>query len=356
MVMKVKGDSNLFSRTFVVRGGTTVTGARTAKFDTDYMPDDNGWHYIMFYINTSSSTMFDFVFESMAGGSGESVYISEIYLLASKNDALAMCKDTAYYPVETQTADNYKIKVLNFNIQTENGNSVPIDLRIDMFREQLETLQPDSVGMQEVTNTWRTWFSSGVFNEGYAGVGLDRTTGGEANMIFYRKDKFQLIKSGTFWLSDTPTVSGSSFSGSDYVRICTWARLKDKTTGREYVHINTHLDTASASIRNKQVQVILKYAIDNFSGLPIVFTGDFNQKSGGAFYKSVTGKTTFDGYTARFSDSRLDAPITVSADPIDYVFYTKDYLTATLYDRFSVKRDGFSMSDHAAIYTEFKIK
>jgi len=357
MVLKIKGDSELWSRTFSASGGNTASAARSGVASYAYIPQNDGWNYIYMQMSSSATvTLFDFAFESAAGGNNESVYISEIYLLSNKTEALEMCKDTVYYPVNAQTANDYSLKILNYNIQTEFGNPVNMSVRADMLREQLETLQPDSVGLQEVTNTWRSWLTNYVFNGSYAGVGKDRTTGDEANMIFYRKDKFQLVRSGTFWLSDTPDVAGSHFSGAEYVRICTWVRLKDKTTGLEYVHLNTHLDTSTATIRNKQVKVILKYAIDNFARLPMVLTGDFNQKSSGAFYKSVTGATSFDGYTASFADSRVDATVTVSADPIDYVFYTDDYMKANLYKRFSVTRDGYALSDHPAIYTEFKLK
>ena len=43
----------------------------------------------------------------------------------------------------------------------------------------------------------------------YSSVGVGRTDGakaGEMNPVFFRKDRFELIRTKTFWLSETPDV------------------------------------------------------------------------------------------------------------------------------------------------------
>ena len=43
---------------------------------------------------------------------------------------------------------------MSFNVQTENGTKVDFDLRAEMLRDLMDQLQPDSIGMQEVTTGW----------------------------------------------------------------------------------------------------------------------------------------------------------------------------------------------------------
>ena len=212
----------------------------------------------------------------------------------------------------------------------------------------------------------------------------------EQSCIFYRSDKFDLLDSGTFWLSDTPDVVGSAFETSLYPRICTYVHLKDKATGLEYIHMNTHLDhlggSDGRSLRLKQETVMLQ-KLATLPDVPVVITGDFNQRahstsSGNAYavYKLMTGERSFkmpDGteITMNLADSRVHAPenmpegftatMTVyhdeshssynpSREPIDYAFYSPDKLEAISYAIRLYDRDGIYLSDHLPVITTFK--
>ncbi len=286
------------------------------------------------------------------------------------------------------------LKVISFNVQTENGTSVDMNTRAELLKALINQKMPDSIGMQEVTAAWRSKMDSYVFDPNiYAGVGVARTTdaslGLEQCAIFYRKDKYILVDSGTFWLSDTPDVVGSMYADAIYPRICTWVRLKDRVTGFEYVHLNTHLhhkaNTEGNNIRKAQIKVLLDF-VQSLGDLPMVMTGDFNQKritSDGttpyALYQYITGDRSFTNaagqkVTANFADARIDAAKTVSssqwasltknqdptntdnydpsAQPIDYIFYTDAYLTAKVYENIHYKPNGIYMSDHLPQYAE----
>ena len=65
----------------------------------------------------------------------------------------------------------------------------------------------------------------------------------------------QLLDSGTFWLSDTPHVAGSSLSGK-YPRISTWAQLQ-QGSAKPFFVFNTHIDHTSDAVRVQQVTVLL---------------------------------------------------------------------------------------------------
>lgn len=264
------------------------------------------------------------------------------------------------------------LKIISFNIQTHSNGEI-FSIREEMMTEFISEWQPDSIGMQEVTATWRKALENTCFGEQYSGVGNSVLKTGEMNAIFYRNDKFTLVDSGTFWLSDTPKVVGSKVEGSSEPRTCTWARLKNKKTGKEFVHMNTHLDISSGAVRVAQAQVVMAF-IRELGDVPLILTGDFNQsrmKSESEFYP------VYEVVSESLADARLTAADTVSPDewasmvryhreeeyynparqPIDYVFYTPDDFEPTVYRNVLYIRDElFTISDHLAQCVEFTVK
>ena len=396
VVLKVRAN-DLWSRSLTYFGAPTVREA--ANFEgfarTARVADSGDWQYI--YLDLTPFTKdWKFLylnFEKAAGKDGESMDLAEIHFFATVEEAATLYPNMAdTYPIVEQTMENYKLKVMSFNVQTENGTQVDFDLRAELLRDLMDELQPDSIGMQEVTTGWIYRMDTYSFNQSYAGVGEGRTPGGEASSIYYRKDKFDLVNSGTFWLSETPDVPGTYLEASLYPRICTWAHLRDKVTGYEYIHINTHLDHLGNSkggkeLRTAQVRVILEY-IQSFPDVPMVMTGDFNHAKTTsaeniyAMFKNILGISEFtastgESITGNFSDARTEAADTVSPDawasmtaywqegtdsynpakkPIDYVFYTTGDFTADVYRNIHYHRDGIYMSDHLPQYCELTVK
>lgn len=69
---------------------------------------------------------------------------------------------------------------------------------------------------------------------GYAAVGVGREDGAEAgefSAVFYRRDRFTPLESGTFWLSETPDVAGSKGWDGACERVATWVVLHDREGG-----------------------------------------------------------------------------------------------------------------------------
>lgn len=395
VVLKVRAN-DLWSRSLTYFGGPTVREA--ANFEgfarTARVADSDGWQYIYLDLTpfTKDWKVLFLNFEKAAGKNGESMDLAEIHFFATAEEAATLypnMEDT--YPIVEQTMEDYTLKVMSFNVQTENGTQVDFDLRAELLRDLMDQLQPDSIGMQEVTTGWIYRMDTFSFNASYAGVGEGRTPGGEASSIYYRKDKFDLVDHGTFWLSETPDVAGSYLEASLYPRICTWAHLRDKVTGFEYIHVNTHLDHLSGSdgrtLRTAQIRVILEY-LKTLPDVPMVMTGDFNQAktnsedSTYAIFKNVLGQSTFtastgEKMTGNFSDARAEAKDTVASDawasmtaywqeggekynpakkPIDYVFYTTGDFDAMVYRNIHYHRDGIYMSDHLPQYCELHVK
>ena len=395
VVLKVRAN-DLWSRSLTYFGGPTVREA--ANFEgfarTARVADSDGWQYIYLDLTpfTKDWKVLFLNFEKAAGKNGESMDLAEIHFFATAEEAATLypnMEDT--YPIVEQTMEDYTLKVMSFNVQTENGTQVDFDLRAEMLRDLMDQLQPDSIGMQEVTTGWIYRMDTFAFNASYAGVGEGRTPGGEASSIYYRKDKFDLVNSGTFWLSETPDEAGTYLEASLYPRICTWAHLRDKVTGYEYIHVNTHLDhlggSDGRSLRTAQTRVILEY-LKTLPDVPMVMTGDFNQAKTNseentyAIFKNILGQSNFtastgEKMTGNFSDARAEAKDTVASDawasmtsywqeggekynpakkPIDYVFYTTGDFDAMVYRNIHYHRDGIYMSDHLPQYCELHVK
>ncbi len=297
------------------------------------------------------------------------------------------------YPLDERTAGNYTLKIMEFNIQAEGEGTEPPDVRGAVFRALLDETQPDVVGLQEATAAWYECLCRDVFNASYTDVGEPRDSGGEANYIFYRSDKFTLVEGGTFWLSATPDEPGSTVENSNLPRICTWVTLRDKTTGTEFSVLNTHLDHngnndsgKGGAVRRQQFGYIMRFA-KQLTDRPLFLTGDLNARrtnNSGEFtllYKMVTGQTPYvdaDGteYTLKLSDARIEAKETVPADriacvvkyldsndkaydparePVDYIFFSADHAEALTYDSPLYKKDGRLISDHTPLIATFRI-
>lgn len=97
------------------------------------------------------------------------------------------------------------------------------------------------------------------------------------NMVFWKKDRFEILDYGSFYLSHTPD-KWSKYSDSMFVRGATWVKLHHTEQGHEFVCLNTHLDHAGAQARFEGSKVIL----DQLAGIrskddtPVVLAGDFN--------------------------------------------------------------------------------
>lgn len=134
----------------------------------------------------------------------------------------------------------------------------------------------DLMGLQEAT--WPQ-IQDLLQMPGWAFVGVCREDGkekGEASCIFYRSDRFEVVRSGTFWLSETPEVPGSKSWNTACPRVCTWADMKDRRTGKTFVTFNTHLDHISQEARKNGMKLILERMARYAQGRPVFLTGDMN--------------------------------------------------------------------------------
>ena len=185
-----------------------------------------------------------------------------------------------------------KMRVGTYNIRCatpkDKGDRSWNARRKDFFA-QLHKFNLDVFGLQEVTVGQYKEIEK-EFSE-YAMVGRFREAkdfSGEAVPVCYRKSRFDLEKSGTFWLSATPDKPGSKSWGSSLPRVCTYVILKDKKSGKKLCFANAHTDHKSGAAREKGMLLVVNRMKEFGSGAPIVFVGDHNCLETDAPAKSVS--------------------------------------------------------------------
>lgn len=177
-----------------------------------------------------------------------------------------------------QTKIRTDLNIMTFNIRYDNPDD---GLNNWKFRKEsaiklIRFQEVDVLGAQEVLSNQLKEMATQL--QEYAAIGVGREDGkekGEYSPILYKKDKFTLIKSGYFWLSETPEKPSKGWDAA-CERIATWAQLKDKATGKKFFVLNTHFDHIGTVAREESVKLIQSKTAELSEGLPQIVMGDFN--------------------------------------------------------------------------------
>lgn len=188
--------------------------------------------------------------------------------------------------------DKDVIKVMTLNVRYDNPrdsiNAWPC--RAEQVSEFINDQSPDIFGMQEVLWSQYIYLDSVLTDYASEGVGRDDgLKGGEMNPVFYRKDKFDLVRTKTFWLSETPEFPGSKAWGSSLPRVVTWMELVNRDTHDHFCFFNTHFAHDSDSARVMSSETLLERVSGISQGFPFIITGDFNMEPDSRGYKILTG-------------------------------------------------------------------
>ena len=148
-----------------------------------------------------------------------------------------------------------KVEVMSFNIRLDHvaDSMNNWKYRKDHAAQMIAYYAPDIIGMQEVVKNQLDDLKERLPQ--YTALGVGRADGeekGEYCSLFYKTDRFELLKSGNFGLSETPDSIGKKGWDAACERIVTWAVLKDKVSGREIAAFNTHFDHVGKVARREK--------------------------------------------------------------------------------------------------------
>ncbi|UBZ07203.1 endonuclease/exonuclease/phosphatase family protein [Salegentibacter mishustinae] len=260
------------------------------------------------------------------------------------------------------TLSSQEVEVMSYNIKyaNENDGENSWSKRKEHITNQIKFYEPEIMGVQEALISQLKHFESEMENYKYVGVGRDDGKGaGEFSAIFYNAKEFEVLENDTFWLSDTPAEISVGWDAA-MERICTYAKFKDKDSGKIFWVFNTHFDHVGEKARENSAELIWeKISALNKENLPVILMGDLNlepQTSAIQFLskKLNDSKTlaeldfgpegTFNGYNFKEAVNRR----------IDYIFVS-DNIKVKKYAVLSDSKDLKYPSDHLPVMVEIQL-
>ena len=253
-----------------------------------------------------------------------------------------------------------KLRAMTFNIRTDShaDGRNNWEMRYLKVADFLEKSKSDIVGLQEVKDNQLQDLATRLTDYGFVGQARDDgKRQGEYNPIFYKKNRFNLLRSGTFWLSPNSEEPSLGWDAA-YKRIATWAILQDKATMKSVVVVNTHLDHVGALSRVNGASLIKERVSRMTNELPIILMGDLNTTYRDPVYAKIlngyfpmqdTHKVaedlrgpaeTFNGFGLCKDDERIRK---------DFIFVTTKVRVRSERVWPSALKHGFYLSDHNAV-------
>lgn len=196
----------------------------------------------------------------------------------------------------------------------------------------------DIIGTQECLHHQLEDLKSGLGVYDYIGVGRDDgNQKGEYSAILYNTQRIEVLESGNFWLSQTPDTPSLGWDAA-CIRICTWGRFKEKSSGQEFMVFNTHMDHVGVEARIEGAYLIMEKIKELSNGSPYMLTGDFNVNQLHLSYRTIAEsgmvKDAYNLAEIKYANNgtfNAFDPQRFTKDRIDHIFVSND---------FSVKRYG----------------
>lgn len=171
--------------------------------------------------------------------------------------------------------------VMTFNIRgSYHADGVNTwDKRADLNAQTILKASPDVIGFQELTPDNKDFYDKSLPDYDFmlgprVSMGNDKGIW-EHPAVYWRRQRFILLTSGFFYLSETPDQYACDW-GADQGRGVTWVHLRDQTRDNAFIFMNTHFDHVSAEARRQSALLICQHIHQHFAEQIVVLTGDFN--------------------------------------------------------------------------------
>jgi endonuclease/exonuclease/phosphatase family metal-dependent hydrolase len=258
------------------------------------------------------------------------------------------------------SASAAELKVMSFNVRTLAAQDGPNawDKRRELFAETIRQAHPDVIGTQELFKQQGddtvqrlpeyTWFGRDRF-----GKHAEEHMG-----IFYRKDRLKLVKSGDFWLSDTPDKVASITWGNVFPRMVNWALFERLDDHKRFYLLDTHFPyrDQDEDARTKGAREMAAWIAKLPADVPVIVTGDFNTEPSSEAHKVLTAelKDAWDTAPKREGPAKTFHNFTGQATvQIDWILYRG--VKANAVRVLTTSKDGRYPSDHFPIAADFTL-
>lgn len=254
------------------------------------------------------------------------------------------------------------VNVMTYNIRFDNpadginqwGN------RKQKVFDLIKKYDPDILGVQEALHHQLKDLTGYLVQYTFIGVGRDDgKQAGEYSAILFNKNRFEVLDQNTFWLSETPEIPGSRSWDAAITRVATWARLKDKRSGAEFVIINTHFDHIGNEARSNSAAILKAKALELGKNLPVIITGDFNCTRDEIPYQRMMAKSGLqlhDPATQNAPGTFCNFAVnSMACRAIDYIFHS-DHWNAVNYTVIQDNDGKNYPSDHLPVMVKLTLK
>jgi len=256
-------------------------------------------------------------------------------------------------------AQSLKLMTYNIRLDVESDGENKWSNRKDYLTSQIQFYEPDIFGVQEAKPNQVLDIASALPAYNYVGIGRDENGLGESSSIYFKKDRFELVQSNTFWLSETPDIISKGWDAA-FNRVCTYALFKDLKTKTNFWVFNTHLDHMGELAKTNGIQLILnKIKSLNTQKYSVFFMGDFNSKPTENRIislkkemqdsREISVEKPF-GPSGTFNGFKHNEPVT---ELIDYIFISKNnHFKVQKYAILRNSKDSKYPSDHFPVLVE----
>ncbi len=298
---------------------------------------------------------------------------SEMLIRGLPDSEIALGEDNIIVP-DDLLAEDMNIVVMSFNIRNltkEDDSADNWANRKDNVVDVIEDNSPDLIGLQEVKVPQYNYlvealgdeygsycmYRSGINQELAKKLNGDNEKTNllvsyisEGVPIFYKKSRFEVLESDTFWLAEKTDIPNRGWDAACR-RICSSLRLKDHYSNKELTYFNTHADHKGNVAKEKSVELITERISETLGG--VIITGDFNLREDSTSYALLTAEdsplvdtryeatvldnsSTSDGFTGDDDEKIIDyifveqeiyevIDFTVKDEPYDDTHYVSDH-------------------------------
>jgi endonuclease/exonuclease/phosphatase family metal-dependent hydrolase len=264
--------------------------------------------------------------------------------------------------------NNFQYDIKSFNIRYENYFEISLNnswaARKATVMNTIFKYLPDVIGFQELRLNQKLFVEKNLPLYQYIGRPRSPDYTDESNGILFNKQKFLLMDSGTFWLTETPNQV-SKYESVYHYRICTWIKVFSYKFKDIIYFFNTHLEDGHLFITFLQEVNLLKRIkeITKNEGNVFVF-GDFNGNDNSVWIQDVfkEGYKSFSDYFQDFRNTyhNFSGIYNNPKWKVDHLFYqnfgnSNKHFVPLFYDVLTKKENGKFPSDHFPLYAQFNL-